>query len=246
MCNWLTAVSDALDRAAKPVQIFFRDDDAGWANDQLYPLLDEFAKARIPIDLAVIPEALTRRLADQLLSRWQQGKHLLGLHQHGYCHANYEAFGRKCEFGSSRSKIQQKDDIAKGQNLLRAMLGSAFDSLFTPPWNRCTQETVECLEELHFRLLSRDVTSAKFNTSTIMQAPVHVDWSRIIKTSAEPLAELGLAIASNLKANSLTGIMLHHADMNKDNLKPLAELLAVFADHENAHGLQLKDVIGQV
>jgi hypothetical protein len=244
MSDWLNVVRDALDRATLPVQIFFRDDDAGWANDQLYCLLDEFVKAGMPIDLAVIPEALTHKLADQLLSRRQQNERLLGLHQHGFSHANHEQFGRKCEFGSSRNKSQQKDDIAKGQNFLRAMLGSAFDNLFTPPWNRCTQETVECLEELNFRLLSRDATASKLNSSTLKQVPIHIDWSRIIKGSEEPLTELGSVIASNLKANSLTGIMLHHADMDTDKLKPLAELLAVLADHNNVQGLLLRDVIG--
>ncbi len=244
MLNWLNGIMEALDHAAKPAQVFFRDDDAGWANDQLYLLLDEFAKAGIPIDVAVIPETLSRNLADNLLSRWRQGKHLLGLHQHGYSHTNHEQVGRKCEFGSGRTKNQQKDDIAKGQNLLHAMLGNAFDPLFTPPWNRCTQETVECLEELDFQLLSRDVTAAKLNASTLKQAPVHIDWSRIITTSPEPLTELAQAVANNLKATDLTGIMLHHADMNAENLRPLAELLAVFADHNNLQGMLLRDTLG--
>lgn len=59
-----------------------------------------------------------------------------------------------------------------------------------------------------------------------------------------PLSELGLAIASNLGNNDLTGVMLHHADMDKEHLKPLAELLALFADHNNAHGLLLRESLG--
>jgi len=239
MSNWLNAVSDVLDRAVKPVRFFFRDDDAGWSNDKLYLLLDEFAQAGMPIDVAVIPAALDLDLADELLSRRQQGKHLIGLHQHGYSHANHELIERKCEFGSSRTKNQQKEDIVKGQKHLRGLLGNALDPIFTPPWNRCTQETLECLEEIDFRLLSRDVTAVEFGSTMLRQIPVNIDWSEMLKISPKPLPELGHAIANNFKKNKLTGIMLHHADMDDETLKSLAELLAVLADHPYAQGLLL-------
>ena len=244
MPNWLTRVRDVLDRAEKPVRIFFRDDDAGWADDKLYSLLDTFAFAGFPIDLAVIPEALGHDLAGELLIRQQQSKHLIGLHQHGYSHTNYELDGRKCEFGNSRTKQQQKDDIAKGQGRLREAFGTALDPLFTPPWNRCTQDTADCLEELDFRLLSRDVTAAGLESSTLTQVPVHIDWSKIIKTATDPLPELGQTIADTINNNELTGIMLHHADMDGDKLKPLAALLAVFSSHQNVQGLLLRDTLG--
>jgi predicted deacetylase len=240
MSNWLEPISDVLDSAEQPVHFFFRDDDAGWASNRLYALLDEFAQFRIPIDLAVIPEALDHTLVDELLSR-QQAQQLIGLHQHGYNHINHELTDRKCEFGSSRSKSQQKADIAMGQKRLHEALGSALDPIFTPPWNRCTQETVECLEEFGFRLLSRDATASELQSAILQQVPVHVNWSRMLDI---PLSELGLAIANNLKSNNLTGIMLHHADMDNENLKSLAELLTVFADHNNARGLLLRESIG--
>jgi predicted deacetylase len=240
MPNWLKSISDVLDNAEQPVRLFFRDDDAGWANDRLYALLDTFAQFRIPIDLAVIPEALDHTLVDELLSR-QQAQQLIGLHQHGYSHTNHEPIGRKCEFGSNRNKNQQKTDIEMGQIRLHEALGSALDPIFTPPWNRCTRDTVACLEELDFRLLSRDVTASELESATLQQVPVHVNWSRMLDM---PLSELSLAIADNLKNNELTGIMLHHADMDNENLKPLAELLAVLADHNNAHGLLLRELLG--
>jgi Uncharacterized protein conserved in bacteria (DUF2334) len=240
MSNWLKSISNVLDSAEQPVRIFFRDDDAGWANDRFYALLDKFAQSGIPIDLAVIPEALDQVLVDELLSR-QQTQQLIGLHQHGYSHTNHEPTGRKCEFGSSRSKSQQKTDIAMGQKRLHEALGSALDPIFTPPWNRCTQETVECLEELDFRLLSRDATASELQSAMLQQVPVHVNWSRMLDM---PLSELSLAIANNLGNNDHTGIMLHHADMNTEHLKPLAELLVLFADHDNAQGLLLKEFLG--
>jgi peptidoglycan/xylan/chitin deacetylase (PgdA/CDA1 family) len=245
MPDWLAPIRNLLDNAASPIAVFFRDDDAGWDNGRLCSLLDVFAKAGIPIDLAVIPGALEKELSSELLSRWQQNKHLLGLHQHGYCHANHEREGRKCEFGSSRPKGQQYEDIAAGKQNLADHLGNALDPFFTPPWNRCTQATLDCLEELNFQLLSRDVTAAGLESSSIKQIPVHIDWSKIIKTSAQALAELGEVIANNTKHNKLTGIMLHHADMDRAQLQPLAELLAVFSGHNKLRGLLLRDLIGR-
>jgi predicted deacetylase len=241
MSNWLNAVRQVLDSAVKPVRIFFRDDDAGWANDRLYALLDEFAQSGMPIDLAVIPDALDQMLIDRLLSRQQQAPQLIGMHQHGYRHTNHEPIGRKCEFGSNRTKSQQKDDILGGQKRLREAFGNTLDPIFTPPWNRCTQDTVACLEEHNFQILSRDVTAVLFETPTLQQVPVHVNWSRMLDN---PLSDLGQAIATNLKKNTLTGIMLHHADMDNEKLKPLAELLAELADHKNVQGVLLRDTLG--
>lgn len=241
MPNWLKPVREVLDHAKIPIEIFFRDDDAGWETGRLYALLDEFAKAGIPIDLAVIPDALDDGLSAELLSRWRQNKHQLGLHQHGFSHTNHETEGRKCEFGISRAKSQQKADIAKGQEMLSKHFGQALDPFFTPPWNRCTQVTAECLEELGFKVLSRDSSAISFNAMNIRQVPVQVDWSKIIKVPGQALPELGRIIAINLASDNLTGIMLHHADMDKVQLEPLAELLAVFSEHDNATVSSLRD-----
>ncbi len=244
MSNWLDVVREALDDSSEPVKFFFRDDDAGWANCHLYSLLDVFAKAQLPIDLAIIPQALEQNLADELLSRRQQNRQSIGLHQHGYGHVNHEQVGRKCEFGISRNKLQQKNDIETGQQLLHALLGDALDPFFTPPWNRCTQDTVECLEQLEFKLLSRNDSAQKLKTSRLQEVPVHVDWNKAYKTSVNVLADLGEAIAINLKNNPITGIMLHHADMESFHIKPLAELLVVIANHNNAQGMLLRDTVG--
>jgi Uncharacterized protein conserved in bacteria (DUF2334) len=246
MSSWLQPVRDALDRAKKPVRFFFRDDDVGWENGRLYGLLDEFAMAGVSIDLAVIPAALDDGLTKELLSRWQQNENLIGLHQHGYSHSNHEQLGRKCEFGNSRTKSQQKEDIAQGQKQLLNAFRNALDPLFTPPWNRCTQDTVECLEELGFRLLSRDVTAGQLESSSLRQVPVHVDWSGIIKKSPKPLDKLGLAIADNFIHNDLTGIMLHHADMDSEQLESLAELLTELSGHHNVQGLLIRDTLEKI
>src|SRR3954467_1577014 len=84
---------DSLDRSEAPVDVFFRDDDAGWADERLLELIDRFAAHGLPLDLAVIPMELSAVLAERLAER------PVGLHQHGYAHTNHQLEGRKCEFG---------------------------------------------------------------------------------------------------------------------------------------------------
>ena len=53
----ISAVLTALDAATAPVHFFIRDDDAGWDDARLFALLRCTERARVPIDLAVIPQA---------------------------------------------------------------------------------------------------------------------------------------------------------------------------------------------
>jgi hypothetical protein len=57
----------ALDETAAPVTFFFRDDDAGWDDGRLFSLLDVFARRALPLDVAVIPRALSAERAARLL-----------------------------------------------------------------------------------------------------------------------------------------------------------------------------------
>src|SRR6267378_906417 len=145
MSDWLDPLWTTLDAAPRPVSFFFRNDDAGWKDERLFALLYTFSRHRVPIDVAVIPTALSANLATGLRSLLQIDGELLSLHQHGYAHLNHESAGRKCEFGPSRSRALQLSDIQTGKNLLADLCGPIAESIFTPPWNRCTAITGECL-----------------------------------------------------------------------------------------------------
>src|SRR5918999_1078613 len=148
---WLGAVQGALDAAPAAVPFFFRDDDAGWGDARLVALLDLFAARGLPVDLAVIPAELDAGLARELVAR-----PAVGLHQHGYAHANHEREGRKCEFGPSRPEAVQRADVEAGRARLLALLGLRLDPIFTPPWNRCTAATGRCAAALGLTVLSRE------------------------------------------------------------------------------------------
>src|SRR5688572_9160680 len=153
MVRWLDPVTEALDAAPAAVEVFFRDDDAGWSDDRLRVLLDRFTAHGLPLDLAVIPKALRASLTRELRAR---AGDRLALHQHGLAHANHEPEGRKFEFGPSRSRDTQRADIEAGRELLLERLGELVQPIFTPPWSRCTAVTGECLAELGFTVLSRE------------------------------------------------------------------------------------------
>ena len=136
--SWLDPLRRALDLSRTPVPFFFRNDDAGWEDARLWALLDLFNNHHIPIDLAVIPKAISQITARRLCKFAT-----VSIHQHGYAHVNHELTGRKCEFGESRSREQQLADITAGKQRLLDLFGPNTEPIFTPPWNRCTSITAD-------------------------------------------------------------------------------------------------------
>ena len=230
---WLDPVKDALDDAPAPVRVFFRDDDAGWRDDRLLALLDVFEASALPVDLAVIPAALSQELARELRAR--AGSHL-GLHQHGFSHTNHEPEGRKHEFGPARPPHVQAEDIAAGADRLGDLLGDALDPFFTPPWNRCTAATGEALERQGFKVLSREARAEPLRIAGLRELPVHVDWCRVrdgARATPDEIAAM-VAAALRLPGESPRGVMFHHAVMDRRDRERAGELLMLLAAHPRA------------
>jgi hypothetical protein len=241
MADWYAPIRTALTQRADPCTIFFRDDDAGWNDARLAALLGRFAAHAVPIDLAVIPTALSRALIRDLLKRISIGDPV-GLHQHGYAHLNHETTGRKCEFGPSRSLVAQHIDIKTGRAVLGDIFGPLADPIFTPPWNRCTADTVSCLEALGFRALSRDAGARPLAGTTLDELPVAVDWCKLRPPGSPPSA-LAERIAGQIASEPIVGIMLHHAVMDDADLLPLDELLPMLRTHARAHCVPMRALL---
>jgi uncharacterized protein DUF2334 len=239
MSAWLDPLFQALDEAPGRVEFFFRDDDAGWRDDRLFLLLDLFLRYSIPVDLAVIPVELTKEFSSALRRRARLTPQLLAFHQHGWTHVNHEVEGRKCEFGQARPKDRQYLDLTMGRKKIEELLDCVTE-IFTPPWNRCTSATAECLAELGFKVLSRDATAAPLNHAGLAEIPVHVDW--FAKRNGERLSYQNLSkqIAETSVERGRVGIMLHHAVMDEVELARLAQLLALLSTHSKASCLQMK------
>ncbi|HET7584287.1 MAG TPA: hypothetical protein VFK13_05235 [Gemmatimonadaceae bacterium] len=245
--HWLDPVRRALDTAPHPVRVFFRDDDAGWDDAALFRLLARFRAYDAPIDLAVIPCALTAPLARRLRRAAEASHGRIGMHQHGYAHANHEVTGRKCEFGASRSAHVQRADIAAGRAILDDLLGAHAERIFTPPWNRCTHETAACLTDLGFRALSRDVTAAPLPPFGLAELRVAVNWltgPRGVRVShGEQGDTLAAAIDAAAASGDPVGIMLHHAVMDHVALGAIGELLRLFAAHSNVRWSRMQLIL---
>lgn len=234
MRTWLEEVRRALDEARAPVPFFFRDDDVGWGGSRLWEVLDLFAEHALPVDLAVIPRELTGRLARDLLARARSAPRRLGLHQHGFAHANHEPSGRKYEFGPSRPADQQRRDIVEGRQRLDDLLGPSVDPVFTPPWNRCTYDTARCLVELGFAVLSREARAEPFAVPGLVELPIRIDWFAHRKHVRLRPTELGGLVAAAVRAGGPVGVMFHHAIMDSDERTAAGELLALVAGHQTA------------
>lgn len=217
MVQWLAPVAEALDSARAPVEVFFRDDDAGWRDDRLRILLALFEPRGLPLDVAAIPQALGPGMARELVARG------VVVHQHGLAHVNHEPGGRKHEFGPSRSREAQRRDIEAGRTLLAERLDGVVQPIFTPPWNRCTADTAACLAELGFEVLSRESRAKPFGVPGLRELPVSLDFVRL-----EP-GELARRFAA---ARPPVGVMFHHAAMDSAAMDRADELLALLARHD--------------
>jgi peptidoglycan/xylan/chitin deacetylase (PgdA/CDA1 family) len=240
--GWLDPLRAALDTAPSPVTVFVRDDDAGWEDARLLALLDLFAAHEAPIDLAVIPTELHPKLADDLLQVHADRAGRVGLHQHGYCHANHQADGRKCEFGAARSFASQYEDITEGQRILEEQLGDVLDPIFTPPWNRCTASTGAVLVELGIEVLSRDSTAEPLAVAGLDELVVQVDWFAARKGARLSRPQLGALLAERAAGPAPLGVMLHHAVMDTAEFDGVDELLGVLTGTPNVAMRSMADV----
>jgi peptidoglycan/xylan/chitin deacetylase (PgdA/CDA1 family) len=234
MTGWLDPVRRTLDSASAPVTFFFRDDDAGWEDERLLQLLGLFEDYGLPLDLAVIPLALTEALARQIAERVAAQPQLIGVHQHGFAHINHETEGRKCEFGPTRAAALQERDIRRGKYLLDELLGPMVQPIFTPPWNRCGAQTGDCLIRLGFRALSRDRSVEPLGLPGLVELPIQVDW--LAKSKGVPLTreQIGRLIAERVEESKPVGVMFHHAVMDEDEREAAGELLSLLSSHNQA------------
>lgn len=241
---WLAPLEAVLDARIADLPIVIRDDDAGWAPARLDALLDAVSGTGSMVDLAVIPMEVTPPLADQLNERVRRGE--VRLHQHGYTHANHEPTGRACEFGPSRSREQQLDDIRRGQEILNTAFDDTVDPIFTPPWNRCTSETGACLLALGFRVLSREHRADALAISGLAETPIHVDWMAKTPGGRIDRREIGLRLADAARSAPYLGVMLHHAVMDRADLANVASLCRSLARHPRARFSTLREVTALV
>lgn len=228
MASEFAGVLEGLASRPRRTVVFFRDDDAGWRDPLLKELGKIYIDENIPLDIAVIPFAVssvTLRVLDWFQER---APDLFHLHQHGCKHQNHQLEGRKSEFGSDRIRAEQVCDIDAGRAALTEYFGARSEPIFTPPWNRCSPVCVEALEVLGFRVLSRDDAAETVCHPRLFEVAVNLDWFK--KSRGRPLpAEAWNDYAATVFAeHARVGVMLHHEHMDgqqRDRLRRFIRML---------------------
>jgi predicted glycosyltransferase len=230
--SWLTELKhflDAKEAEGRTLHLFLRNDDVDEDEDSLKHLLDLALARSIPMNLEIIPGRLTPACTAVLKNVLRADRALFSLDQHGWMHSNHEMEGRKCEFGLSRSFTQQLNDIAQGKAILEATFEDVFFPAFTPPWNRCTRDTYQALDELGFQVLSKDrgkdcITEYRFSEiSTTLDL---YTWKEGARTKAPH--EIVRELITQLDKLPIVGLLLHHKVMAPDAFGFLDQVLREF------------------
>ncbi|HSL40437.1 MAG TPA: polysaccharide deacetylase family protein [Desulforhopalus sp.] len=229
------AIARGCGRAERRPRLFFRADDIGVPSAHFARMIDLFQRHHLPLCLATVPSWLTAR-------RWQDLQRITTAestqwywHQHGRSHHNFEPQGKKQEFGPSRSRLAIRQSLQLGRDRLQRLQGELFHPVFTPPWNRCSAETLTALADLGYQAVSRSRGALPQAPAGLFDLAVNVD----LHTRKEPSAPAGFAaLLSELEealASGTAGIMLHHQRMNRAAFA----LLDLLLDRVNRNGRPL-------
>ncbi|WDT82846.1 MAG: hypothetical protein MPW14_24845 (plasmid) [Candidatus Manganitrophus sp.] len=211
-----------------------RDDDIDNDEETLQYLFDITLARHVPLNLEIIPGALT----DAGIKLLDHHKHLhptlFELNQHGWLHLNHEKEGRKCEFGISRNFDQQWEDISGGKTLLEKIFGDKFYPVFTPPWNRCTEETFKVLDRLGFRVFSKDKGDRLVTGFGFKEISTTLDLYRWKgKPSLKSPEEIVESLTFQMRETGPIGILLHHQVMSDEAFAFLDALLGTLCQYPN-------------
>ena len=211
-------------------RIFFRADDVGVPGDLFKEMIGLFIQHDTPLNLAVVPVWLTATRWRAMASAGRKAPHLWCWHQHGWRHHNHEPRGKKQEFGPARSLDALRRDLDRGRRRLETLLGPSFYPVFTPPWNRCSLQTLRYLHQAGYRAVSRSRASRPACPRGFTDAAVDVD----LHTRKDPTPTAGWdafldALARGLR-RPVCGLMLHHQRMNASAFEGLDCLLALLKD----------------
>ncbi len=170
MSAWdaLARECDAWAESGRPVELWWRDDDAIADTPALRRLLDV---ATVPLSLAVIPARLEPSLA-RLLS----GQQTVSVLQHGFDHTNRAPQGaKKSEFPATRPWPEIARDLQAGRERLTEAFGAQFVPALTPPWNRIDAGHAARLRDLGYRGLTTYLARKPGKAPGLIQVNTHVD-----------------------------------------------------------------------
>jgi hypothetical protein len=197
--------------AGRPVEFWWRDDDATGPTAPVRQLLDLSARSGVPLALAVIPLAAKAELFDGIRAR---------VLMHGTDHRNRAAaHDRKSEFPPGEADASVAKRLAEARERLAALAGAAFLPVLAPPWNRF-ERTFTPVTQSGLRGLSGYGPRTKSHPAPgITQVNTHVDiidWRGTRCFCGEDAAlaaaarHLAARRAGEADAGEPTGWLTHH------------------------------------
>jgi hypothetical protein len=201
--------------AGRPLDFWWRDDDARRADPALSRLLDLAARSTTPLVLAVIPND-----ADfALLAAMDEGVTVI---QHGTDHVNRgQAGGKKTEFPPVEDVATLAARLAVGRRALESACGARFVPALAPPWNRLAPDRLPAVAAAGLRGVSQFGPRASATpVPGLRQVNTHVDivdWKSGRQFVGEEAAlravrrHLEARRASLVDAVEPTGWLTHHA-----------------------------------
>lgn len=223
--------------------VFFRADDIGIPSRQFTRLISSFKKHRLPLCLATVPAWLNGDRLYELQNITGASKKQWCWHQHGYVHHNYEPAGKYQEFGPARNIGDITASLARGKNRLDQLLGPHNQPIFTPPWNRCNQDTLQALEQLNFKAVSRSRGAKPQTLRSLPDFQVNVDLHTRKETSPEQSLHNLLEEIKQGLTSGQCGVMLHHQRMNTRAVALLDVVLCCLKKHPGISFVHFTDLL---
>ena len=222
--------------------VFFRADDVAVPGRRVCGLLELFRRNRAPLCPAVVPAWLTAGRWRHLKGAAAKDPSLCCWHQHGWRHVNHEISGKKQEFGPARGLSEIKSDLLRGKQRLEELMKADFYPVFTPPWNRCSDDALRLLPTLGYAAVSRDCGSASEAPSNLADFCINVDLhTRRDRDSVSGWNDLFYELQQAI-SSSYCGIMIHHQRMNAAAFDFLALLLKILTRAKTLRLIQFRDL----
>jgi hypothetical protein len=160
--------------AGRPVQFWWRDDDASAPSPALERAVGLSGKYGIPLALAVIPQDATPQVFQSLHER-------ITVLQHGTDHRNRAAAGeKKTEYPGAESAESALARISQGTQKLSEV--PSFIPVLAPPWNRMRPDLLDKLPGIGIRGISAyGPQKSREPAPGLRQVNTHVDvvaWRR--------------------------------------------------------------------
>lgn len=199
----------------RPVEFWWRDDDAERPARALGRLIDLAADTGVPLALAVVPSGAVPELFDEL----HAGVAVL---QHGVDHRNRAAAGeKKTEFSEAEPADAAIERLAAGRVRLGSLAGARSVAALAPPWNRLPAALIPRLTAAGLRGFSAyGARATPMPAPGVRQVNTHVDiiaWRKDRAFLGEEQA-LGLAVrhlearrGGLAESTEPTGWLTHHA-----------------------------------